>query len=115
MDRGERDRGESQEQLTGRYAQLQRELAQIGYVCSGSVMQLYRTCGKPGCGCRVDPRLRHGPYYIWTRKENGKTVTRSLSKEHAERCAEYILNRRKMEKIVEEMKVVSTQIVEAGR
>lgn len=103
------------EQLMDRYASLQQQLAQIGYVCSGTVMQLYRTCGKPGCGCSADPQLRHGPYYIWTRKENRKTVTRSLSKEHAERCAEYILNLRKMESIIEEMKKVSTRIVEAGR
>ena len=103
------------EQSMNRYASLQHQLAQIGYVCNGTVMQLYRKCGKPGCGCREDPQKRHGPYYIWTRKENGKTVTRSLSKNHAARCAEYILNSRKMENILEEMKKVSARIIEAGR
>jgi hypothetical protein len=103
------------EQLMNRYTTLQNQLAQIGCICNGTVMQLYRKCGKPGCGCREDPQMRHGPYYIWTRKENGKTVTRSLSKEYAERCTEYIRNSRKMENILGEMKTVSTRIIEAGR
>jgi hypothetical protein len=103
------------ELLAARYSSLQRQLARIGYICNGTVMRLYRKCGKPGCGCKEDPQMRHGPYYIWTRKENGKTVTRSLSKEHAERCVEYISNSRRMESILEEMKKISTGIVEAGR
>lgn len=103
------------ELLKNRYTDLQRQLAQLGFLCHGTVMRVYRTCGKPGCACREDERKRHGPYYIWTRKENGKTVTRSLSQDLAARCADYIRNARKMEEILEEMKRVSTRIIEAGR
>jgi len=63
-------------------------------------MYLYRKCGKPNCGCKDNPRMRHGPYFIWTRKEKGKTITRSLSKKQAERCLGYIKNFKKMEKII---------------
>src|SRR3989304_1371233 len=35
----------------------------------------------PGCRCHPAPAARHGPYYIWTRKVAGKTVTRMLSEE----------------------------------
>ena len=84
------------ERLAARYVSLKRRLARIGHICNGSVMQLYRKCGKPGCGCKEDPKMQHGPRYIWTRKENGKKVTRSLSKEHAGRCVEYIRNSRQM-------------------
>jgi hypothetical protein len=102
------------EQLTVRYAGLQRQLAGIGYICNGTVMQLYRTCGKPGCNCKEDPQMKHGPYYIWTRKEKGKTVTRSLSEEVAKRCIEYIGNSRRMVGILEEMKKISNGIIEVG-
>ena len=56
--------------------------------------------------------MRHGSYHIWTKKINGKTVTRSLSKKQTEQCLRYIQNLKKMEKIIEEMKKISIQIIE---
>lgn len=103
------------DQLEKEYSNLQKEFTQIGYICCGSIMSLYRKCGKPKCGCKDNLEMRHGPYHIWTRKKNGKTVTRSLSKKKAEHCLEYIQNLKKMEKIIEEMKKVSIQIVEEGK
>jgi len=103
------------DQLEKEYSNLQKEFTQIGYICCGSIMSLYRKCGKPKCGCKDDLEMRHGPYHIWTRKKNGKTVTRSLPKKQAEHCLEYIQNLKKMEKIIEEMKKVSIQIVEEGK
>lgn len=100
------------EKLAKRYTKLQNQLAQIGYICNGTVMPLYRKCGKPNCSCTDDPQMQHGPYHIWTRKENGKTVTRSLSKKQADCCSEYMQNFRKLESIVEEMKKISIQIIE---
>ncbi len=97
-----------------RYKELQKELTKVGGICTGSVMSLYRTCGKPTCGCKADPDSRHGPYYIWTRKENGKTVTRSLSKQQAEVCRRYIENQKQLEQILDEMKRVSVEMITAA-
>lgn len=36
-------------------------------------------CGQPNCACHRDPARRHGPYYEWTYKVNGKTVNTKLS------------------------------------
>ena len=36
-------------------------------------------CGKPNCRCHADPPRLHGPYAEWTRKIDGKTVTRRLT------------------------------------
>ncbi len=101
--------------LEEEYERLRNELARIGYICSGSVMTLYRTCGKPNCGCREDRNLQHGPYHIWTRKEKGKTVTRSLSKNKVEVCSEYIRNLHRMEEIIERMKNISFQMIELAK
>lgn len=98
--------------LENKYKQLQKELSQIGYICNGSIMSLYRKCGKPKCGCNENPEIKHGPYYIWTRKEKGKTITRSLSEERFKRCQQCIKNYKKMEQIIEEMKKISIQIFE---
>ncbi len=103
------------ELLAERYAELSEELARIGYICTGSVMSLYRKCGKTDCGCKEDRAMQHGPYHIWTRKDKGKTVTRSLTNEQAKRCAEYVENNRKLKALVEEMKRISIRIIEGER
>lgn len=103
------------EKLLKKYAELQKQLIQIDYICNGSVMSLYRKCGKSNCGCKEDHQMRHGPYFVWTRKEKGKTVTRSLSEKQAEHCSEYIQNFKKIESIIEEMKKITIQIVEQER
>ena len=100
------------EKLAKRYTNLQNQLAQIGYICNGTVMSLYRKCGKPNCGCKEDPQMQHGPYHIWTRKEKKKTVTRSLSKKQADCCSEYIKNFKRMESIIKEMKTISIKSIE---
>lgn len=56
--------------------------------------------------------MQHGPYHIWTRKEKGKTVTRSLSEKQARRCSLYIKNFKKVDSIIEEMKKITTQMIE---
>jgi hypothetical protein len=95
-----------------RYNELQEQLAHIGFVCNGTVMSVYRKCGKPNCGCKESEHMQHGPYHIWTRKEKGKTVTRSLSEKQARQCALYIKNFKKMESIIEEMKRITIQMLE---
>jgi len=101
--------------LNREYIELQKQLSQIGYICNGTVMSAYRKCGKPNCGCKDDPQMQHGPYHIWTRKEKGKTVTRSLSGKQADRCSDYMLNFKEMENIIEKMKKISIQIIEQSK
>src|SRR5450755_834276 len=62
-----------------RYRELAAQLATIGLIHSGSVTRRYTRCATPGCKCHADPPQPHGPYYQWTTKNNGKTVTRRLN------------------------------------
>ena len=101
--------------LRKRYTELQNQLSQVGYICNGTVMSTYRKCGKPNCYCMDNPQMKHGPYHIWTRKEKGKTVTRSLSKMQADYCNEYMQNFREMESIIEDMRGISVQIIEQAK
>ncbi len=90
-----------------RYRQLAGQLAEIGFISSGSVTRRYTRCGTPGCRCHADPPQPHGPYYQWTAKVNGKTVTRRLSPEEANLYQEWIANDRRMRQLIQQMRRVS--------
>ena len=86
-----------------RYVDLTRTLAQTGFVWPGTVQRQMLTCGKPQCSCHKDPEARHGPYYYWTSKKNGKTISRKLSREEAEILESWINNRRTIDATIKRM------------
>ena len=60
-------------------------LSQAGFCLPGSIGDDPSRCGKPGCRCKADPPMLHGPYHHWTRKIDNKTVGRYLSDEQLQR------------------------------
>jgi len=66
-----------------RFEELKRELRQLEYFCKGTVLKRMMKCGKAQCACQKDPAKRHGPYFEWTSKANGKTVNVRLTPETA--------------------------------
>jgi hypothetical protein len=106
--------GTELEQIQRKYDALRAKLASADYICSGSVMLLFRKCGRGNCACHDSKKAEHGPYYIWTRKVSGKTVTRTLSEAQAKRCMKFIENLKKLDAVLEEMKGVAAEAVQAG-
>src|ERR1017187_909413 len=49
----------------------------------GTVLKRMMKCGQPQCACHRDPSRRHGPYFEWTYKVQGKTVNVKLSSQAA--------------------------------
>ena len=90
-----------------RYHTLAAELAEVGFISPGSVVVRETSCGKPGCRCQGDPPQRHGPYYQWSRASAGKTVSRRLNEPEADLYRQWIANRRRLERIVNEMEKIS--------
>jgi hypothetical protein len=95
-----------------RYGELAAELATIGMIHAGSVTRRYTYCGTAGCRCHAEPPQPHGPYYQWTAKVNGKTVTRRLSEAEAELYQEWIDNDRKMRRLIAQMRQVAAKAAE---
>ena len=56
---------------------------QLEYFLKGTVLKRMMKCGHPQCACHRDPAQRHGPYFEWTYKVNGKTVNVKLSPQAA--------------------------------
>jgi len=79
------------------YRQLQRQLAQLGYLSQGSVFER-----APG---------QQGSRYVWTRKVRAKTVTVALSQDQYHWLKKAVANQRQLERIVDQMQKLSRKIL----
>ncbi len=104
LSRAQRERALRQCQAD--YDSAKARLAQCGFICGGSLSEIYTCCLNPNCRC-ADPANRHGPYWQLTWKEAGKTVSRRLTAEEAELYRNWIANRHQLEAAVAEMHDVS--------
>ena len=95
--------------LRARCAKHAAELAKVGFMLKGTVTQRMLPCGSPGCRCHGDPPQLHGPYWQWTSKVRGKTVSRMLSEHQARRYQEWIANWKRFDKIAEAMHELSAR------
>jgi hypothetical protein len=66
-----------------RFRQARQELLQLQYFLKGTVLKRMMKCGRPNCACHRDASQRHGPYFEWTYKANGKTVNVKLTPQTA--------------------------------
>jgi len=92
-----------------RYRELAHELAEVGYIASGSVALRANRCGKANCACHDDPPRLHGPYWHFTAKVDGKTVNKLLSQDDARLYEEWIANDRKVRSLLTEMRSVAAK------
>ena len=95
-----------------RYHTLAAQLADLGLIVAGSLTRRYTHCTGPGCRCNADPPRPHGPYWQWTAKVNGKTVTRRLTDAEARLYQEWIGNDRKLRALIDQMRTAATQATE---
>jgi hypothetical protein len=75
-------------------AALVSRLARAGFALPGTLLERRTSCRKPNCRCTADPPVLHGPYYQWTRKLRGKTITINLTPDQAIRYQTWFTNAR---------------------
>ena len=85
--------------------QLAGSLAKVGWICSGSLVKQYQLKQRAGRA------LRYGPYLIWTRKIDDKTATVALSPQQARLVAQAIANRRRLEKTIARMQLLTVNAI----
>ena len=76
-------------------AAIAAELAALGPTLPGTVTRRQTRCGKPNCRCHGEPPQLHGPYWWWTRRVDGKTVTRMLPDDLYENYRPYFEHQRR--------------------
>ena len=101
------------EEHKGAIERIMAEFADLGAVLPGSLSARRLTCTHAGCHCHNDPPQLHGPYWYWTRKVAGKTVSKVLSSEQAEEYRRLIDNDRRLRSLVRELERVGQSILEA--
>jgi len=89
------------------YQDLKRAILSLGFARPGSLVRRYMPCGNPACRCMGRPPQLHGPYYQWTHKIRGKTVTMRLSEAQARRCTQWIDNHRELKRLLRKMEALS--------
>jgi hypothetical protein len=92
-----------------RFERLASRLARIGPILQGTITE--RTITRPAPDDSEQPRT-YGPYYQWTWKKRGKTVTVNLSPSQAKTYQKAIDNHRAMEEIIGELRSLSIQMLE---
>lgn len=95
-----------------RYQELAAQIADVGLIAAGSVTRRFTRCTSPGCRCNAEPPSPHGPYWQWTAKVDGKTVTRRLTPREAELYQEWIRNDRRVRSLLDQMRTVAAKAEE---
>ncbi|MGH9267309.1 MAG: DUF6788 family protein [Acidimicrobiales bacterium] len=93
-----------------RQRQIMAEIAELGFCLPGSLVARSSRCGSPTCACHTDPSRLHGPYRSWTRKVDGKTVTRNLSAAQVERYEPWFANAKRLRELIGKLEALSTAV-----
>jgi hypothetical protein len=91
---------------------LHGALNAIDVVCSGTLLERTKTCGKPGCRCATDPAARHGPYFEWTHMVEGKYTHRIVPKQQAQAMRRAIANYHTVQELLKAWEAQSSLLIE---
>lgn len=85
------------ESLKKQLLELKKQVNGLEISIPGSIQITYLKCGKKNCRCHQTEDQRHGPYYLWYRRVDGKTTTQSIPEEDVQSYRMWIGNREKLE------------------
>ena len=99
--------------LATRRDQLLLQLAALGDLRPGSLVETYRKCGKPNCRCSQSDQHQLGPYRMLTHKVDGKTRTRAIRASALDATRAQIAECQRLRRLVAELIEVSDQACQA--
>ena len=83
-----------------RTRELRRTISAMDFVASGTLHKRTKICGRKNCRCARDPAARHGPYYEWTRRHDGRLLHSVLTTEQAALLTRAIDNYRQIKQLL---------------
>lgn len=98
------------DQPHSRAAAIHDQIAALGPCLPGTISSRMLRCGNPNCRCRdTTTDQRHGPYLYWTRKLSGKTASKLLSPEQAERYRPWVANDKRLHALIHQLEALTIQ------
>jgi predicted ATPase len=85
------------------YTKLLAQLARAGWVCRGTVV--CRTLRRKVGGQRVEK----GPYYLWTDKRQGKTISHALSRGQYQVVKQAIKRNRRVMRVLAKLQAITLE------
>lgn len=104
---------EIDEHQRAEHEHLVAELGSVGFLLPGTISARQLRCTHAGCHCHGEPPMLHGPYWYWTRKVAGKTVSMTLSAEQAEEYGELIANEHRARALLHDLEAIGLSILES--
>lgn len=80
--------------------ELRRTINLMDFVASGTIHKRTKVCGRQNCRCATDPGARHGPYYEWSRRQDGRLVHSVITPEQAQLFTRAIQNYREIQQLL---------------
>ena len=97
------------QQLKQRYRKLKKNLPPTDYILQGTIQEHQYDRTLPSGQTK-----HYGPYFAWTFKLDGKTVTVTLTQEQARAYQRAIENQKKLNRRLQKMRTLSLTILEAS-
>ena len=94
-----------------RINEIRSRIDDFDLVCSGTLHERTKTCGKPNCRCATDPEARHGPYFEWSWRQDGRLCHKIVSPEQARELKQAIENYRKIQALLTRWERESAAII----
>lgn len=99
--------------LENRRQEVLAQLAKLGDLRPGSLVQRYTKCGRASCACAQEGNRAHGPQWVVTSKVGGKTRTRAIPPQALEQTRAQIAECQRLRQLVAELIEVSEQLCHA--
>jgi hypothetical protein len=99
--------------LTARRGKLVREMADLYGMLQGSIVKLYRRCGREGCRCRKGKK--HGPAYYLSTKEKGRTQMLYIPKERLGKARTAVREYKKLKEHLEQIIEINREMFRQGK
>ena len=90
---------------------IRERIAGYDLACSGTLHVRTKTCGQKECRCRTNPQHRHGPYYEWTRRRDGRLVHTNLTPHQVRAVKQAIKNYREVQAELQRWEHESERII----
>ena len=103
-------RPDSLQTLRKRRDELLAELAQVGPMRPGSLVERYRRCGKPNCHCAQAGARGHGPSFSLTHAVQGKTVTKIIPHHAVKRTRQQLAEYQRFRALGQELIEISERL-----